>query len=270
MLKKIKDTTAFIQAHTQMKPDHGIILGTGLGALVEDIEITDVIEYKDIPHFPVSTVEFHKGRLIFGKLVNRNVVIMQGRFHYYEGYNMQEVTFPVRVLRQLGIRRLFISNAAGGVNPEYEVSDLMILSDHINLLPENPLRGQNFDELGPRFPDMSEPYDLSMIEIGLKVAREHGIPAHKGVYAVVMGPNLETEAEYRYMRIIGADAVGMSTVPENIVARHMGIPCFAVSVITDLGIPGRIEKVNVEKIIAAAVKAEPGMTTIIEGILKSL
>ena len=270
MLDKIKAATAFIQAHTQMIPDHGIILGTGLGALVENIEITDVIEYKDIPHFPVSTLEFHKGRLIFGKLVKRNVVIMQGRFHYYEGYNMQEVTFPVRVLRQLGIRRLFISNAAGGVNPEYEVSDLMILSDHINLLPENPLRGQNFDELGPRFPDMSEPYDLSMIEIGLKVAREHGIPAHKGVYAVVMGPNLETEAEYRYIRIIGADVVGMSTVPENIVARHMGIPCFAISVITDLGIPGRIEKVNVEKIIAAAVKAEPGMTTIIEGILKSL
>ena len=270
MLQKIKETVSFLRNRYSDTVENGIILGTGLGALVNDISIEKVVEYEDIPHFPISTVESHHGRLIFGNLEGKSVVVMHGRFHYYEGYSMKEVTFPVRVLAMLGIKQLFISNAAGGLNPDFKVSDLMVINDHIDLFPENPLRGENFDELGPRFPDMSEPYNSMMIDLAMDIANKENIPIHQGVYAAVSGPNLETRAEYNYIRTIGADAVGMSTIPENIVATQMGIPCFAISVITDLCVSGKIEKVTVEKIILAANKAEPGMTTIIKGLLKKV
>lgn len=267
MIEKVKEAVAFIHAQNVLQPEYGIILGTGLGALVKEIDITSEIEYKDIPHFPLSTVESHSGKLIFGRLAGRPVVAMQGRFHYYEGYTMKEVTFPVRVMKMLGISKLFISNAAGALNPEYQISDLMIINDHINLQYENPLTGKNVDEQGARFPDMSEPYDLSMVKKGMDIATEFGIRAHEGVYVGVPGPNLETRAEYKYLRLIGGDAVGMSTVPENIVARHMDLPVFAISVLTDLCYPGHIKKVVVEEIIAAAMKAEPGMTKIIKELI---
>lgn len=262
-MTKINEATQYIQNRVETSPNIGIILGTGLGALVNDIEIEHEIDYEDIPHFPVSTVESHSGKLIFGTLAGKSVVVMKGRFHYYEGYSMKQVTFPVRVMKLLGIEKLIISNAAGGLNPEYQLSDLMIIKDHINLLPESPLRGPNLDEMGVRFPDMSDAYDNQMVESAINIASKHGIQAHSGVYASVTGPSLETPAEYKYIRIIGADAVGMSTVPENLVARQMGIPCFAISVITDLGVEGKIEKVLVENVIEAAMKAEPHMTTII-------
>ena len=266
-MKQLAEAVAYIQSQYEQSPSFGIILGTGLGSLVNEVDIQHTISYEDIPHFPVSTVESHSGRLIFGRLGDADVVVMQGRFHYYEGYTMQEVTFPVRVLKLLGIKKLFISNAAGSLNPAYGLSDLMILNDHINLQPENPLRGKNFDDLGPRFPDMSEPYDAVMVGQAMELAREHKIPAHQGVYVSVPGPNLETIAEYKYLRIIGADAVGMSTVPENLVARHMDLPCFAVSVITDLGVPGKIKKISIEEVIAAAKIAEPRMTLLIKELI---
>ncbi|MFY0653844.1 MAG: purine-nucleoside phosphorylase [Cyclobacteriaceae bacterium] len=269
MIEKIKEAVSFIQGKINIKSEYGVILGTGLGALVNEIDIVDEIDYEDIPHFPLSTVEFHSGKLIFGYLSGKAVVTMKGRFHYYEGYSMQQVTFPVRVMKLLGISKLFVSNAAGSLNPDYELSDLMILNDHINLLPENPLVGKNIDELGVRFPDMSEPYDKALISKAMEIARQNNIPVHEGVYAAVSGPNLETPAEYKYLRIIGGDAVGMSTIPEVLVARQMGIPCFAISVMTDYGVPGRIEKINIDKIIAAAMKAEPGMTKIIQELIAS-
>lgn len=267
MLKKIKEALAFIRSKTDFQPDYGVILGTGLGALADEIEVAIEIDYEDIPHFPLSTIEFHSGKLIFGHLEGKPVVVMKGRFHFYEGYNMKEVTFPVRVLKLLGIKKLFVSNAAGSLNPAYELSDLMIINDHINLQTENPLVGDNLDELGDRFPDMSEPYNRELVNNGMTIAKENNIPTHEGVYASVTGPNLETVAEYKYLRIIGADAVGMSTVPEVLVARHMDIPVFAISVITDYGVPGKIEKINIDKIIAAAMKAEPGMTKIIKELI---
>lgn len=266
-MKEFFEASDYIQSKYKHKPQFGIILGTGLGRLVDNIEIDCIIEYKDIPHFPVSTVESHSGKLICGKIAGKNVVVMQGRFHYYEGYSAKEVTFPVRVMKLLGIEKLFISNACGGVNPDHEVGELMIISDHINLHPDNPLRGPNLDEFGPRFPDMSEPYDRKMISQALEIAKKHDIVAHTGVYASVTGPNLETPAEYKYVRILGADAVGMSTIPENLVARHMGIPVFAISVITDLGVEGRIEEVSLEMVLAAADKAEPDMTLIFQELI---
>ena len=260
-------TINFIKSHTgNYQPEWGIILGTGLGRLVGEIEIDHILEYKDIPGFPVSTVESHKGRLIFGRLAGRKVVAMQGRFHYYEGYTMQQITFPVRVMKALGIQRLAVSNASGGVNPGYEVGDLMIINDHINLLP-NPLIGPNDDSLGPRFPDMSEPYDRRMIALALKIAKQTEIRCHTGCYVALSGPTLETPAEYRYIRTIGGDAVGMSTVPEVIVARHMSVPCFAVSIITDLGVDGKIKEVTLNDVIAAANAAEPKMTTLIKELI---
>ena len=243
MLQTIKESATFLKERTNYKPQVGIILGTGLGGLVAEIEIEHSISYKDIPHFPVSTVEGHSGRLIFGNLGGKQVVAMQGRFHFYEGYSMEKVTFPVRVMKFLGIKNLIVSNASGGVNPDYEVGDLMILSDHINLIP-NPLIGSNIDELGPRFPDMSESYCKNLITKAENIAKANKIPVQKGVYIALTGPTLETPSEYKYMRIIGGDTVGMSTAPEVIVARHMDIPCFAMSVITDLGVPGKIKKVN--------------------------
>lgn len=270
MLEQIKETQSFIQSHTNnFQPEFGIILGTGLGGLIQEIQIEYSLEYDLIPHFPVSTVESHHGRLIFGKLASKKVVVMQGRFHYYEGYSMQQVTFPVRVMKLLGIKRLLVSNAAGGLNPAYQISDLMILNDHINLLPENPLRGKNLDELGVRFPDMLDTYDPEMIRKAREIALQYQIPAHEGVYAVVQGPNLETPAEYTFLRIIGGDAVGMSTVPEAIVARHMEIPVFAISVITDLCFEGHLKKVTVEEVIAAAMKAEPHLTRLMKELVAS-
>lgn len=267
MLKKFEEARAFIQSKTNVTPTIGIILGTGLGGLVEEIEIIDEINYEDIPHFPVSTVQSHSGKLIFGNLGGKKVVAMQGRFHYYEGYDMKEVTFPVRVLKLLGIERLFLSNASGGVNPDYEVGEIMIVNDHINLFPAHPLNGKNIDELGPRFPDMSQPYDHKMIALAEKIAAEKNIRVATGVYAGLTGPTLETPAEYKYVRVIGADTVGMSTVPEVIVAKHMGIPCFAISIITDLGVPGMIKEVSLEDVIAVANKQEPKMTVIMKELI---
>jgi len=270
MLNKIKETTDFIQKKVDTKPQIGIILGTGLGGLVNEIDVKHTLAYETIPNFPVSTVEGHSGKLIFGVLGGKNVVAMQGRFHYYEGYSLQEVTFPVRVMKLLGIERLIVSNASGGVNPEYEIGDLMILDDHVNLLPSNPLIGKNYDELGPRFPDMSEPYDKDLINKALEIAKIHNIRAHTGTYAVVTGPCLETPAEYTYVRNIGADAVGMSTVPEVVVARHMELSCFAISIITDIGVKGKIVKVTLEDVLEVSRKAEPKMTLIIKELIEAL
>lgn len=270
MLEKIHESVAAIRKQTDFTPEFGIILGTGLGGLVNDVKIECAIEYEQIPNFPVSTVESHHGRLVFGYLKNRKVVIMQGRFHYYEGYSFQEITFPVRVMKFLGICALFVSNACGSVNPEMKTGDLMIIRDHINLLGGNPLRGKNVDELGPRFPDMSEPYSKEFIKTALEIARELPIKVHCGVYASVQGPNLETPAEYRYLRIIGADVVGMSTIPEVITARHMKLPVFAVSVITDEGFHEENEAVTLEDVIHAANKAEPFMTQLMKELINRL
>jgi purine-nucleoside phosphorylase len=267
MLEKFKEAHDYIKSQTSVEPSIGIILGTGLGGLVNEIEIIDEIEYKNIPHFPLSTVQSHSGKLIFGKLGGKQVVAMQGRFHFYEGYTMKEVTFPVRVMKFLGIERLFVSNASGGVNPDFEIGDVMIQTDHINLFPAHPLIGKNFDELGPRFPDMSQPYDHKMIALAKEIAAESNIKVQTGTYAGLTGPTLETPAEYGYVRAIGADTVGMSTVPEVIVARHMSIPCFAISIITDLGVPGKIQEVSVEDVIAVAGKAEPSMTIIMRELI---
>jgi purine-nucleoside phosphorylase len=270
MLTTINEAAAYIQSKTQVQPEFGIILGTGLGGLVKEIEIIDEIPYDKIPNFPVSTVESHSGKLIFGTLGGKKVVAMQGRFHFYEGYDFKEVTFPVRVMKLLGINRLFVSNASGGVNPDYEVGEIMIINDHINLFPSNPLIGKNFDTLGPRFPDMSEPYDPQMIQKAQEIADKNGIRVAQGVYLGLTGPTLETPAEYRFVRIVGADAVGMSTVPEVIVARHMEIPCFAISIITDLGVPGKIKKVSVQDVIEVASRQEPKMTLIMKELIAAL
>ncbi len=266
-MDKINEAVSYIQNIYSQEPQFGIILGTGLGGLVKELNIDQVIEYEKIPNFPISTVESHHGRLLFGELSGKKVVVMQGRLHYYEGYSAQEITFPVRVMKKLGIKKLFISNACGGLDPKHEISDLMILEDHINLQPDNPLRGSNLNEMGPRFPDMYDPYDPEMIQQALKIALDNEIKIHKGIYASVPGPNLETPAEYKFLRIIGADAVGMSTIPENIVARHMGIPVFAISVITDLGVVGKIQPVTIEKVLAAADIAEPKMTFIFKELI---
>ena len=244
MWNQVQETVNYIQNKTNFTPDYGVILGSGLGSFTDDLQIECTIPYNEIPHFPVSTVEGHKGALVFGTIGFKKVVAMQGRFHFYEGYSMKEVTFPVRVMKYLGIEKLFVSNASGGVNPDFEIGDLMILNDHVNLFPTNPLIGKNYPELGPRFPDMSEPYDHKMIATAQGIAAKHNIRTVVGSYAGVCGPCLETPAEYKYIFNVGADAVGMSTVPEVIVARHMGIPCFAISIITDLGVPGKIVKVK--------------------------
>ena len=250
MLKKIIETAEYIHELVPIQPEIGIVLGTGLGGLAREIDVKYSLDYATIPNFAVSTVESHSGKLLFGTLGGKNVVAMQGRFHYYEGYSMQEVTFPIRVMKMLGIKKLFLSNASGGVNPEFEIGEIMIVNDHINLFPSNPLIGPNIDQLGNRFPDMSQTYDPKMINLAEEIANEKKIKISQGVYAGLTGPTLETPAEYKYLRTIGADTVGMSTIPEVIVARHMDIPCFAISIITDLGVEGKIEKVTVEKVIA--------------------
>ncbi|AFL84265.1 purine nucleoside phosphorylase I, inosine and guanosine-specific [Belliella baltica DSM 15883] len=266
-LEQIKHAKEHIQNIFPEEIQIGIILGTGLGQLINQIEIRHEIPYEGIPFFPVSTVESHSGKLIIGSLSGKAVVAMQGRFHYYEGYNMKEVTFPVRVLKALGVKNLYVSNAAGGLNPDFKVGGLMILNDHIDLFPENPLRGKNLESLGVRFPDMSEPYALEMISSALKIAEESGIEIHQGVYVGVQGPNLETKAEYGYLRTIGADAVGMSTIPEVIVARHMDMKVFAISAITDLCSPGNIKKISIAEVLAAAAIAEPKMSLIIKELI---
>lgn len=268
MLQKIKETADFLLNQVPNRPEVAIILGTGLGDLVSHIEDKVEIEYTKIPNFPVSTVEGHSGKLIFGNLGGKSIMAMQGRFHYYEGYDMKEVTFPVRVMKAFGIKTLFVSNASGGMNPSFEVGDLMIIKDHINCFPEHPLRGKNIDELGPRFPDMSEPYSKRLIKLAQEIGAEHQIKLQKGVYVGTSGPTFETPAEYRYFNIIGGDAVGMSTVPEVIVAKHAGMEVFAISVITDLGVVGVVETVSHEEVQIAAAKAQPNMTFIMKELIK--
>ena len=269
MLEKIKETTSFILSKVKEAPEVGIILGTGLGGLVEHVENKEVIDYKDIPNFPVSTVEGHSGRLIFGMLGGKRVMAMQGRFHFYEGYDMLQVTFPVRVMKEIGIKNLFVSNASGGMNPNFEIGDLMLITDHINLMP-NPLLGKNHNELGVRFPDMSEAYSKKLIALAESTATKLNIKLQKGVYVGTTGPTFETPAEYKYFHIIGGDTVGMSTVPEVIVARHSGLPVFAISIITDLGVEGKIVEVSHEEVQKEGAKAEIKMTSLIKEMLKQL
>lgn len=269
MLERIKSTASFILDKTKFYPEVGIILGTGLGGLVKDIKIEHTLDYEDIPDFPVSTVDGHHGRLIFGELGGKKIVAMQGRFHFYEGYPMEMVIFPVRVMKYLGIKNLFVSNASGGVNPDFEIGDLMIINDHINLIP-NPLIGKHEPEFGARFPDMSEPYDLKLIEKAKEIAKNNNLKVQEGCYVATTGPTFETPKEYQYFRIIGGDTVGMSTVPEVIVARQMGIPCFAISIITDLGVPGKIVEVTHEEVQKVAAKAETKMTLIMEELISQL
>ncbi len=269
MMQQLREAAAYIENTTAgFGAEFGIILGTGLGALVKEIEVQHSLSYADIPHFPVSTVESHSGKLIFGLLAGRKVIVMQGRFHYYEGYTMDQVVFPVRVMKLLGVQKLFVSNAAGGLNPQFNTSELMVLTDHINLQPSNPLIGKNLDELGPRFPDMSDVYDEHMIRQAMVIAEDADFDLREGVYVSVPGPMLETPAEYNYLRVIGADAVGMSTVPEVIAARHMGMPVFAVSVITDMCTPDRLKKVKLADILEAAAIAEPRMTMLIRELIR--
>lgn len=268
MFQKIEETVEFLKARITSKPEIGIILGTGLGGLVNEIEISQTIPYQDIPNFPVSTVAGHKGQLIFGTMAGKQIMAMQGRFHYYEGYSMQELVFPVRVMKFTGIEMLILSNASGGVNPDFEVGDIMVIEDHINLMKDNPLMGPNDDRIGTRFPDMGHPYDSGMNELAFRTANGLGIKLQRGVYAGVSGPTYETPAEYKYIRTIGADAVGMSTVPEVIAARHMGLRCFALSIISDLGVPGKIVAITHEHVIDAASAVEPIMTKLIREMVR--
>jgi purine-nucleoside phosphorylase len=266
MLERIQETADFLKSKMHTHPETAIILGTGLGSLVNEITDKYEIGYETIPNFPVSTVEGHSGKLIFGKLGNKDIMAMQGRFHFYEGYSMKEVTFPIRVMRELGIKTLFVSNAAGGMNPAFEIGDLMIITDHINFFPEHPLRGKNIP-YGPRFPDMSEAYNQALIRKADEIACEKGIKVQHGIYIGTQGPTYETPAEYKMFRILGADAVGMSTVPEVIVANHCGIQVFGISVITDLGVEGKIVEVTHEDVQKAADAAQPLMTTIMRELI---
>jgi purine-nucleoside phosphorylase len=269
-VNQIKESVSFLKDQLFDTPLVGIIQGTGLGKIVDEMTVHKEISYRDIPHFPESTVESHAGKLMLGILEGKQVVVMKGRYHYYEGYDMKTVTFPVRVMRGLGIKHLFISNAAGGLNPAYAIGDCMVIEDHIDLFPENPLRGKNLDSMGVRFPDMSEPYELDLLNQAKKISHAHHLPLQYGVYAGLQGPNLETRAEYKYLRTIGADAVGMSTVPEVIVARHMDIPVFAISAITDLCSPQKVKKISIAEVIEAAAMAEPTMTKLIRLLIQQL
>lgn len=268
--ERVEEAAAAVRARFDRAPDIAIILGTGLGRLGAEIDAVAAIDYTEIPFFPLSTVESHAGRLLCGTLAGKTVVAMQGRFHRYEGYSLQQVTFPVRVLRALGAGTLVVSNACGGMNPLWRAGDLMVIADHINLLGDNPLTGPNDERLGPRFPDMSNAYDAELREAASAVARERGIELREGVYVAVSGPNLETRAEYRFLRAIGADVVGMSTVPEVIVAVHAGMRVLGVSIITDMCLPDALEPATVEKIIAVANRAEPRLTQLITGVLERL
>jgi purine-nucleoside phosphorylase len=267
---KRTEALAYIQSKTALRPEYVIILGTGLGRLAEQIKVESAISYSDIPHFPVSTVESHAGRLLFGELGGKKVVAMQGRFHYYEGYTMQQIVFPLRVLQANGAHTLMVSNACGGMNPNFRRGDIMLINDHINLLGDNPLIGANDNEMGPRFPDMSEPYTRELMDIAEQVALDEAIKMHQGVYVAVTGPNLETRAEYRFLRTIGGDVVGMSTVPEVIAAIHMGMKTLGISVITDECFPDALKPVAMKEILEAADMAEPKMTRVMIGTLERL
>lgn len=267
---KRNEAVNYIKGETDFQPEYLLILGTGLGQLADEIDTKYTISYADIPHFPVSTVESHAGKLIFGKLGGKDVVAMQGRFHYYEGYTMQQIAFPVRVAKAIGAQSLLVSNAAGGLNTNFSKGDIMLINDHINFQGDNPLIGPNDNELGPRFPDMSEPYTERLLELAENVALEHSIKMHQGVYLSVTGPMLETKAEYRYMRNLGADVVGMSTVPEVISAVHMGMDVLGISVITDECFPDALEPVDIEDVLAAAAMAEPKLTQVIVQVLERL
>ena len=269
MLEQIKNTADFLKTKTNFNPKIGIILGSGLGSFVDEVDIKFSFSYNEIPNFPISTVEGHSGKLIFGTVKGKEVVVMQGRFHYYEESDIQKVVLPVRVMKYLGVKNLIISNASGGVNPSYEIGDLMLINDHINLIP-NPLVGPNLKELGTRFPDMSEPYCKEMITFAEEIADENNIKIQKGNYVGVTGPTLETPAEYNYFRIIGGDTVGMSTVPEVIAARHMKIKCFGISVITDLGVPGKIKIVTHEDVQNVANKARPILAKLIKELISKI
>lgn len=269
MLEKIKETAQFIKNIIQDSPDFAIVLGSGLGKLQDEVEPIHVLEYHDIPNFPQTTVVGHGGKLIYGTLEGRKVLMMSGRFHYYEGHSMETVTFPIRVFHLLGIKNVILSNASGGVNPAYKVADMVILKDHINMMPEHPLRGKNIEEFGPRFVDMSEPYNKKMIAAAEKVAAENNITVHQGVYVGLQGPTFETPAEYGMIKAIGGDMVGMSTVPEVIVARHMGMDVFCVSIITDLGGPDIAFAVSHEEVLNAANKAMPNVITVVKGLVKN-
>ena len=269
-MEKLQETVKHLKNEGVNNPAIGIVLGTGLGGLVSEIEIIKSIDYDKIPNFPVSTVESHHGKLIYGTIRGKKVLVMQGRFHYYEGYNMKEITFPIRVMKLLGVQNLLISNAAGAINLAYKKSSLMMLTDHINLYPDNPLIGKNWDDFGPRFPDMSEPYSLKLNNLLRDISVKQNIQLHEGVYVPVMGPNLETKAEYKMIRLLGGDAVGMSTVPEVIVARHMDLPCCAISVLTDECDPEHLEPVAIEDILAAAAIAEPQLTTLYTELIAQL
>ncbi len=270
MLDKLRETADFILERTKSTAKVGIILGTGLGGLADEIKVDSILNYEQILHFPISTVEGHQGKLIFGKLGNTDIVAMQGRFHFYEGYDMSVVTYPIRVMKLIGIETLIVSNASGGLNPEFKLGDIMVIEDHINMFGTNPLIGRNMDELGPRFPDMSEPYDKEYIAKAFEIAAESDIKLVRGVYVGTTGPTFETPAEYRMFRTLGADAVGMSTVPEVIVAKHMGMRCFGVSVITDSGVPGEIVEVSHEEVQEVAGKVQPKMTTVIKKLIASV
>jgi purine-nucleoside phosphorylase len=269
MWNKVQETVKFLKEKGITKPDYGIILGTGLGNLVEKIEIEIMIPYEEIINFPVSTVAGHSGELIFGSMGSKKVIAMRGRFHYYEGWTMEETTFPVRVMKYLGVDNLIVSNASGGVNPDFKVGDIMLITDHINFIPDHPLRGKNDDRFGPRFVDMHEPYSLKMIEKMESIAQKMNITIQKGIYLALQGPTFETPAEYKMVNLVGADAVGMSTVPEVIVAKHMAMTCFGISVITDLGIEGIVEAVSHEEVQKAAKLSEKAIGELVEEFVKS-
>ncbi len=268
--EKLSETTEFLIKHTSIRPKIGVVLGTGLGNLGDYVQVKDRFSYKDIPNFPFSTAPGHKGELLLGTLENKEVMVMEGRFHYYEGWTLEQITYPIRVMKAMGVEVLIISNAAGGLNPLFKAGDIMLIDDHINLMGVNPLIGPNDDELGPRFPDMSEPYSKELISLAEEVALEEKIPIKKGVYIAVTGPNLETRAEYRFFRIIGADAVGMSTVPEVIVGVHAGLKILALSVITDMCLPDALEPVSVEKIIQVANTTAPKLLRLVKGVVSRL
>lgn len=270
MLKEVKDCIEYIRSQTDFVPETAIILGTGLGALAGEVDVKHIFDYRELPHFPLSTVETHAGKLILGYLEGRSVVVMQGRFHYYEGYAMQQVVFPVRVMKFLGAKRLLVSNVSGGLNPGYEAGDLVIIDDHINLQPENPLRGPNEEAFGVRFPDMMEPYHHALSELAFQYASHKGYRAHRGVYVSVPGPNLETRAEYKYLRAIGADIVGMSTVPEVIAAVHLHMKVLGVSIVTDLCYEPKLKKADIHEIISIASEAEPRLCDVFRAVLKEL
>ena len=270
MLEMLKETVRFIKEKVDFTPEIGIVLGTGLGGLVDVIETVGTVKYEDIPNFPVSTVKGHAGQFMFGYIGGKKVVAMQGRFHFYEGYKIQDLAIPIRTMKLLGVETVLLSNAAGGMNPNFKVGDVMIITDHINMMSTNPLIGKNEDEFGPRFPDMSAVYDKDLINKAEKIAKSQGLDVQKGVYMAVTGPTFETPAEYKFMHILGADAVGMSTVPEAIVARHADMKCFAISIITDLGVEGIVEEVSHEEVLKVANAAESKMTGIIKQLLEEM